>query len=137
MPGLLVPLLRWWRQASNREYAQRCVLDSITRGEAPYASHIQYTTVLRDHVGGERSTGFECADAWGQAAHKRAVYCDFGITGGMQDSISRRPVGQRVEYRYLFRRDIPLCHKCACVLPPEVPRCPTCSTWQQSHEASQ
>lgn len=137
MPGLVVPLMRWWRQASNREYAQQCVLDAITRGEAPYASHVQYTTAFREHVSSERSAGAACADAWGAVAHKRAVYCDFGITQDMADSIMRRPAGQRIEYRYLYRRaDIPLCRTCAQVLPPEVPRCPTCSTWQQSQEAS-
>ncbi len=133
MPGLVGLGVRWWRQAANREYAQRCLLDCIARGEAPYASHILYTRVLRDHVAVERSTGLDCGEAWGLVAHKRAVYCDLGITLGMHDGIARRPAGQRVEYRYLYKQaDMPLCHSCGSVLPPEVPRCPTCSTWQPS-----
>lgn len=46
---------------SNVEYARAAMHDCLTRGEAPYASHLLYTQpgVLRDEVPEERRLGIE------------------------------------------------------------------------------
>lgn len=45
----------------NAQYARECLRDSLTRGEAPIASHLLYTQpgVLDDAVPRERALGIE------------------------------------------------------------------------------
>jgi len=88
----------------NRGYARAALLDSLTRGEAPIASHLLYTQVLNDQVPLERTMGIEAGLAWGQVAELTAVYADLGITPGMQKGIDRATSeGRTVEIRYLLR----------------------------------
>lgn len=70
---------------ANIKYARRCVRDSLSRGESPYASHLLYTQkgLLNDLVPEERKLGISAADGWLEVADFVAVYCDLGITGGM------------------------------------------------------
>jgi hypothetical protein len=68
----------------NTKYARRCMLDSIRRGEAPFASHLLYTQVLDDADPAEREQGIQCGFAWGEWADKFAFYIDYGMTDGMQ-----------------------------------------------------
>lgn len=90
---------------ANLKYLFRCMMDCIHRGEAPFASHAMYTQFLDDLVPAERLAGMEAGLAWGQRADIVAVYCDRGVSNGMQFGIDRALAnGQPVYYRYLRDR---------------------------------
>ena len=72
----------------NIQYAQRCLWDSLLRGESPFASHLLYTQVLDDTIPRQRSMGMDRALPWYECAELCAVYIDRGITQGMKDGIS-------------------------------------------------
>jgi hypothetical protein len=87
---------------ANVTYARACVRDSLSRGEAPIASHLLYTQpgVLRDEVAEERQWGIDAGLAWKQVAHASVVYTDRGITKGMEYGIAAaEKAGIPVEYR--------------------------------------
>ena len=89
---------------ANVAYARLCVSDSLSRGEAPFASHLFYTqpTILRDAVPNEREKGIFAGLAWGEVADATIVYTDRGISKGMQYGIvDAKRVGRVVEYRSL------------------------------------
>src|SRR3974390_817055 len=69
----------------NVLYARQCVLDSLSRGESPYASHLLYAQkgMLDDRNSEERRRGIVAADGWLEVADYVAVYCDRGVTTGM------------------------------------------------------
>lgn len=92
----------------NTDYARRCMHDCITRGEAPFASHMLYTQpgVLNDDVPDERQRGIEAGLAWGAVADATAVYTDRGISSGMKQGIAAALLaGRSVEYRTLKQRE--------------------------------
>lgn len=76
-------------QRENIEYRDACILDSLHRGEAPFASHRMYTGVLNDAVRCERSLGIMAGFSWGEKADLIAVYEDRGISPGMKLGIER------------------------------------------------
>ena len=76
-------------EADNIEYAKACLLDSLNRGEAPYASHLLYPQVLDDNKPIERAKGIEAGLIWGKGALMSAIYIDRGITEGMIQGIHR------------------------------------------------
>jgi hypothetical protein len=69
----------------NLEYARKCVLDSLTRGEAPIASHLLYTQkgILDDDKPEERKLGIAAGMAWAKVAECTVFYVDYGFTDGM------------------------------------------------------
>lgn len=69
---------------ANTLYAQRALLDSISRGEAPFASHLLYTRVLNDADAGQRQLGLVCGFSWLRFADAVIVYADLGISDGMK-----------------------------------------------------
>lgn len=75
----------------NREYAKRCMRDSLKRGEAPLASHLLYDQcgILDDRYQNERDRGMRAGFAWGEAADLVAVYVDLGVSDGMREGIER------------------------------------------------
>lgn len=87
----------------NIAYARRCVRDSLSRGEAPIASHLLYTQtgVLDDGVPRERQWGIDAGLTWHAAGGvTTAVYTDLGISKGMQYGIAAAiAAGSEVEYR--------------------------------------
>lgn len=88
----------------NRRYARRCVRDSLSRGEAPIASHLLYTQpgILRDEVPAERQWGIDAGLAWKVVADASVVYVDRGISNGMWHGIAAAlENGIAVEYRSL------------------------------------
>ena len=88
----------------NIAYAQAAVLDSLQRGEAPFASHLLYTRqgLLDDTVPDHRELGIKAGFAWGEMAATVAVYQDLGITTGMRQGIERAlGSGQFVVFRNL------------------------------------
>lgn len=94
---------------ANVEYARACVRDSLSRGEAPIASHLLYTQpgILRDDVPEERQWGIDAGLAWKAVAHASVVYIDRGITRGMEYGIeAARKAGIPVEYRTLENQNL-------------------------------
>lgn len=85
----------------NTLYLRLCILDSLSRGEAPFASHGFYTTWLDDSKKEERKLGMEAGFAWGESADLIAVYYDYGISKGMVQGIIRGNVSRK---RIIFRK---------------------------------
>jgi len=69
----------------NVEYARRCVRDSLSKGEAPIASHLLYTQpgILDDRIQDERTFGISAGHMWIQRCDLVAVYTDLGVSDGM------------------------------------------------------
>lgn len=89
-------------EARNVRYARSCLLDSLRRGEAPYASHLLFPQVLNDANPSERMHGLEAGMAWGSAADLVAVYMNLGRSEGMEHGIrAAEEAGLAVEYRTL------------------------------------
>lgn len=91
----------------NIAYAALCMRDSLTRGEAPFASHLLYTQfgILDDTKSEERKMGIEAGLCWGKCADLTAVYVDYGITQGMQEGIDRaKEEGRSIEERRILKR---------------------------------
>lgn len=87
-----------------REYLRRAALDSMSRGEAPFASHAMYTLWLDDDDPAARALGIEAGLAWGRKADLVAVYTDHGISRGMRLGIERAEAeGRPVVYREIGR----------------------------------
>lgn len=87
---------------ANTKYARECVHDSLSRGEAPIASHLLYTQpgVLDDNDPKERQWGIDAGLAWKAVAHGSVVYTDLGISRGMEYGIAAATkAGISVEYR--------------------------------------
>jgi hypothetical protein len=85
---------------TNAEYARACLRNALTRGDAPFASHLLYTQVLADRIPAERGAGLIAAMAVLKRADKVAVYFDRGITPGMRLAIKTAgEVGVPVVYR--------------------------------------
>ena len=94
----------------NIAYARAAMRDSLSRGEAPYASHLLYTQegILDDKVPTERERGIAAGLAWGRCAETTAVYIDRGIFEGMKRGIAEaRALGRPVEYRSLYGNPLP------------------------------
>lgn len=92
---------------ANVEYARAAVRDSLSRGEAPIASHLLYTQpgVLDDDVPEERQWGIDAGLAWRRVAEASVVYTDRGITKGMEYGIAAaREAGIPVEFRRMEGR---------------------------------
>lgn len=73
----------------NLEYARKCLLDSLNRKEAPFASHLLYTQVLDDEIKDQRQLGMKNAFMWYKYADLMAVYIDLGISKGMLEGIEK------------------------------------------------
>lgn len=88
----------------NARYLDACLLDSLRRGEAPFASHGLYTRpgVLRDSEPAERELGIKAGFAFRRVAARTVVYTDLGISEGMKLGIADAlRIGGTVEYRKL------------------------------------
>ena len=68
-------------------YLRACILDSLERGEAPFASHGFYTRYLNDKKPAEREAGMACGKAWAEGADVIAFYVDYGISPGMVEML--------------------------------------------------
>jgi len=87
----------------NVRYARACMADCLSRGEAPFASHLLYTQpgVLDDSVPEERELGILAGFAWREGA-RTVVYTDLGVSAGMVQGIHHaQSVGSDIEYRTL------------------------------------
>lgn len=70
----------------NIKYARACVKDSLSRNEAPIASHLLYTQegILDDKIGVERDLGILAGLAWKEVAELHVFYIDHGYSQGME-----------------------------------------------------
>lgn len=73
----------------NIKYAKLALLDSLLRGEAPFASHLLYTQVLDYNIPKERELGIEAESNWYQKADLCAVYTDNGFSPDMREGIKK------------------------------------------------
>lgn len=90
----------------NVKYAQKCMLDSLKRGEAPFLSHLLYPLVLEDSNEKERYIGIIAGLEWGRVADLRAVYIDYGITSGMKKGVrDAKIIHQPIEYRRILNNE--------------------------------
>jgi hypothetical protein len=88
----------------NLAYLRAALKDSLSRGEAPFASHAIYTQpgVLDDDRVEERELGIRAGFAWRASADATVVYTDHGISPGMYRGIEQAiEMGQPLEYRVL------------------------------------
>jgi len=93
----------------NIDYARLCVRDSLSKGEAPIASHLLYTqkTILDDSIPEERQQGIDAGLAWRDVADSTVVYVDLGISKGMEYGIKRaEEQGIKIEYRSLIDQEM-------------------------------
>lgn len=67
----------------NEIYARSAVKDSLSRNEAPIASHLLYTQMLDDNIPAERALGISAGLAWRKVAEAAVFYVDRGWSGGM------------------------------------------------------
>lgn len=116
----------------NIAYAKACLVDSLSRGEAPFASHLLYAQdgALNDLIPQDREIGMTAGFAWGDVAEARVVYIDRGVSNGMLRAIRRSEErGQSIEYRTLRQDNLPS----AALEPRDVH---PCTTSQQESEPS-
>lgn len=73
----------------NVAYANACIRDCLLNGEAPFASHIQYTNATDDKNANERKLGIEAGLHFLNFAKYTVVYTDLGITSGMKQGIKK------------------------------------------------
>lgn len=91
----------------NTAYARACAHDCLSRGEAPFASHLFYTQegILDDGIPEERMMGIHAGQVWGACADLIAVYIDHGISRGMQYSMEHyEKMGIPIEKRTLYKK---------------------------------
>ena len=83
----------------NLKYAREAMADSLSRGEAPYASHMQ-EGVLDDSIAAEREAGMNAGFEFSKIATKAVIYTDLGISSGMKAGIKiHRQNGLKIEKR--------------------------------------
>ena len=73
----------------NLAYAREALLHSLSRGEAPFASHLLYPQVLNDLDPDQRGRGIEAGFAWWPSVAYVAFYVDLGWSLGMRQALER------------------------------------------------
>lgn len=86
----------------NLSYLNECIRDSLLRGEAPFASHLMYTSAFDDAKPEERRIGIEAGYEWWDAADAVIFYTDLGWSKGMNAAWDRaRKLKENVEQRQI------------------------------------
>ncbi len=86
----------------NDEYAHAALLDSIDRGEAPFAGHLLYTQVLDDFNPEQRALGIALHVEFLCRADLIAVYHDLDISPGMTHAIDiAKKLAKPIQYRLI------------------------------------
>lgn len=98
----------------HRLYLQFCLLDCLSKGEAPFASHALYPAVLDDDDPVERGTGIKAGYVWGELADVVAVYSDLGVSPGMKESVAHwKAIGKPIEWRAIDHNLLKSVHEAA------------------------
>lgn len=90
----------------NLDYGRRCLHDSLSRGEAPLASHLLYTQegVLDDTIPEQRALGIAAGLAWLEVADLHVFYVDLGMSDGMVAAWEKaKSEGRVVEFREILK----------------------------------
>ncbi len=91
--------------ARNLDYARAAMYDSLSRGEAPLASHLLYPAVLDDDITDERQLGIDAGHAWMEAAEAVVFYMDLGMNRDMAAARKRADeMGKPCEERFIKPR---------------------------------
>lgn len=88
----------------NVAYARAALLHSLSRGEAPLASHLLYTQdgVLDDLDPAQRKMGIEAGHTWIPVAEAVIFYIDLGMSRGMWAGYrAAQASGKEIEFRRL------------------------------------
>lgn len=86
----------------NRLYAITCARDMLSRGEAPFASHLIYPQLFEKYTEEARQDGMAAGRIWIPAAEVSIVYTDLGLSEGMLRGIAQaEAAGIPVERRRL------------------------------------
>lgn len=97
----------------NMRYLDKCMLDCLMRGEAPFASHRMYTSCLDDNVPGDRALGIEAGLEWARFCSTTVVYMDRGLSSGMRQGIRHAlKHGRDLHFRLLYSRKQPTQVEC-------------------------
>ncbi len=91
------------RRILNDAYLKLCLLDSLNRGEAPFASHAFYPQVLDDDDRSQRELGIAAGLIWAEMADLTALYIDLGISEGMERGIAHA----NERHRNIVKRNLP------------------------------
>ncbi len=74
-------------EEEHKDYLERCLLDCVTKGETPYASHKMLTKCLNDAVPEERALGISAGLAMARILARHGgvptFYLDYGWSNGM------------------------------------------------------
>lgn len=73
----------------NMTYLRRCILDSISRNEVPFASHGFFPHFLNDGIPRERKLGTELGYEYWKYAEQVVFYIDYGYSPGMEKALER------------------------------------------------
>ena len=90
--------------STNVKYARECMVESISRGEAPLPSHLLYTQdgVLDDDDPMSRTVGISAGFAWNKKADYAVFYCDLGWSDGMKSALKNfMALGKPIVVRYM------------------------------------
>ena len=71
----------------RHNYAKAILNDSISRGEAPFLSHLFYAQFLNDKLKAERELGMRVGWSVMRKADLVAVYLDLGWSDGMVEGV--------------------------------------------------
>ena len=96
------------RVEANVRYARRALRDSISRGEAPIASHLLYTQpgILDDNDPVQRMLGINCGLAWMDVADLVVFYVDYGRSSGMlRAEVVATALGKNIVYREIGKTE--------------------------------
>lgn len=86
----------------NVAYAQAALLDCLQRGEAPFAPHLIYPSVLDESDPAQRAQGISAGLAWIAAADAVVIYDDLGYSDGMRVEMEHAAhIGRKLERRRL------------------------------------
>jgi hypothetical protein len=88
----------------NVEYARKCIKDSLSKNEAPLASHLLYTQpgILNDRIPHERKKGIEAGYAYYDIVDYIVFYTDLGISSGMEKALERaNEMSVKIKFRKL------------------------------------
>lgn len=89
----------------NVDYARKAVKDSLSRGEAPIASHLLYTQdgILNDEIPEDRQAGIAAGLEWVFVADKHVFYVDYGYSEGMKFALKfSKILGKEIEERRIL-----------------------------------
>lgn len=70
------------------EYAKAAMAHSLSKGEAPFLSHLLYTQVMSEYMGMDREWGITANLTVIKKADIVAFYVDYGMSPGMKSALT-------------------------------------------------